>query len=276
MNILVTLNSNYVPPLTVLLRSITVNNPSSVIDLYVAHSSLTQEDFRRIENSCDMQRTRIHPVSIAPHILAEAPTLKRLSKETYYRLLAIDFLPPDIDRILYIDPDTVVLRSLDSFYHMDLNGSLMAAAGHTKGWIEALNHRRLKMAKGSRYINAGIILMDIRAMRKEYTVHDIFDYITANAKKLYLGDQDVFNGMFTGKIKIVDECLYNLDEKTFREHSEQIDLDWVRRNTVIVHYNGQYKPWKPDYKGVLQDFYYEYRKKLPQMSLQHRKGSLIA
>ena len=162
MNILVTLNSNYVPPLTVLLHSLTENNPSTVIDLYVAHSSLTQEDFRRIENSCDMRRTRIHSVSIAPDVLAEAPTLKRLSKETYYRLLAIDFLPPEIDRILYIDPDTVVLRSLDSFYNMDLNGSLMAAAGHTKGWIEALNHRRLKMAEGSRYINAGIILMDIQ------------------------------------------------------------------------------------------------------------------
>ena len=36
------------------------------------------------------------------------------------------------------------------------------------------------------------------------------------------------------------------------------------------------EPWKEGYKGVLQDFYYDYRKKLPQLPLQHQKGSLIA
>ena len=37
MNILVTLDSNYVGPLTVLLKSLMITNPNNSFDLYVAH-----------------------------------------------------------------------------------------------------------------------------------------------------------------------------------------------------------------------------------------------
>ena len=49
MNILVTLDSNYIPPLTVLLKSLMMTNPDNKFDLYVAHSSLTEEDFLKIK-----------------------------------------------------------------------------------------------------------------------------------------------------------------------------------------------------------------------------------
>ena len=45
MNILVTLDSNYVFPLTVLLKSIMITNINNTFDIYVAHCSLTENDF---------------------------------------------------------------------------------------------------------------------------------------------------------------------------------------------------------------------------------------
>ena len=48
MNILVTLDSNYVFPLTVLLKSLMITNSESEFDIYVAHSSLTEEDFGKL------------------------------------------------------------------------------------------------------------------------------------------------------------------------------------------------------------------------------------
>lgn len=48
MNILVTLDSNYVFPLTVLLKSLMITNSEGEFDIYVAHSSLTEEDFGKI------------------------------------------------------------------------------------------------------------------------------------------------------------------------------------------------------------------------------------
>ena len=48
MHILVTLNSGYVNPLCVMLRSLTQSNPRTVFDIYVANTDLTETDFDAI------------------------------------------------------------------------------------------------------------------------------------------------------------------------------------------------------------------------------------
>lgn len=149
MNILVTLDSNYVFPLTVLLKSLMITNSESEFDIYVAHSSLTEEDFEKIKSAADLSRTRIHQILVSAGILENAPVLKRITKETYYRLLMMDYLPQNVDRILYIDPDTVVLRDISPLYNIDFKGRTIAAAGHTKLFIEDLNHLRFRTGKGT-------------------------------------------------------------------------------------------------------------------------------
>ena len=37
----------------------------------------------------------------------------------------------------------------------------------------------------------------------------------------------------------------------------KLTLDWVRRNTVVVHYLGKPKPWQKNYIGPLGVFYRE-------------------
>ena len=71
--------------------------------------------------------------------------------------------------------------------------------------------------------------------------------------------------MFEDKILIFDERYYNLDEKIFFAKSfriytsDPIDLDWVRENTVIIHYNGSHKPWKgKKYFGRLGEYFEKY------------------
>ena len=116
MNILVTIDSNYVMPLRVMLFSLMKSNPDRKFDIFVAHSSLTDSDFDKLRSAVDPDRTKIHSVAVPPELLSNAPVLKRITKETYYRLLAIDFLPEDVDRILYIDPDTLIIGDISSFY----------------------------------------------------------------------------------------------------------------------------------------------------------------
>lgn len=257
MNILVTIDRNYLYPLKVLLKSLCISNPNAFFDIYVAHSSLEESDFKELSLCIDEHRMVLHPVLINEFVFDGAPTIKRLStaRASYYRLLAIDFMPKNTKRVLYLDPDIVVINPVSELYNINLNGALMAAAGHTTGVVELFNRTRLHIKKGSRYINSGVILMDIDAMRREYSLNDVFMYIENNSKRLIQGDQDVFNGLYNGKIKILDEKLYNLDEKTYRIYRRELTLDTVRLDSVIIHYNGKYKPWKENYKGVLKGFF---------------------
>ncbi|MCM1363684.1 MAG: glycosyltransferase family 8 protein [Faecalibacterium sp.] len=263
MNLLVTLNSNYITPLCVMLKSLMLSNPNGNFDLYVAHSSLTENDFNLIDKSIDKCRTAVHSIEVDPKILDSAPVLKRISKETYYRLLITDYLPKEVDRILYIDPDTVVINDISEFYNIDFGDCVLAAASHTGPFREFLNRPRFRYPKGHRYFNAGIIMFNVDMMRKLVNINDIFDYIRRHEKWLFLADQDVLNGMFNDKTLFVDECIYNLDEKTVSHNKKRVtDLDWVRKNTVIVHFNGSYKPWKPNYRGILAPLYFEYKEQL--------------
>ena len=260
MNILVALDGNYVGPLCVLLKSLMISNPNGIFDLYVAHSSRKKEHFDRIDKAVDNKRVTVHPVEIDPALLNDAPVMDRISKETYYRLLLMDYLPKEVDRILYIDPDTIIINDIRSFYNIDFKGKTLAACGHTKSWCEFLNRVRFHSPKDVRYFNAGVIMFNVDKLRKTVTSDDIFRYMKKHRRWLFLADQDVLNGMFNTETVFADECIYNLDEKTVKFNKDRVkDLDWVRKNTVIVHFNGKFKPWKPGYQGILLPLYYEYR-----------------
>ena len=214
MNILVTLDANYIRPLSVMLHSLVRADDCPKFDLYIAHSSLTDENIESIFRGIDRSRFNVHSIRLSHELNADAPTEDRITKETYYRLTAHEFLPAELDRILYIDPDTLILNSISDLYNMDLDCFCFAGASHTFGVVEDINHIRLGMPEGSRYINAGILMMNLDELRRSYTSKELFDYIDKNADKLYLGDQDVINALYCTKTRYVSPEIYNLDEKT--------------------------------------------------------------
>lgn len=254
-NILVTLDSNYVGPLTVMLFSLLRSNPFEKFNLYVANSSLTAEDFKKIRAAVDIARCRVIPVSVNENLLCDAPVLERITKETYYRLIAADYLPKDVKRVLYIDPDTVVINSLRNLYDTDFNGNLIMGASHVWGLMNLICLKRLNMTPKGKYVNAGVLLMNIEGIREAVTTDEIFKYIDQNAKRLLLADQDVINALFSERTLVADAQIFNLDEKTYAHFRRDVDNAWIDRNTVIVHFNGKYKPWKDGYKGKLKCFY---------------------
>ncbi len=235
MNILVTLDSNYVYPLCVMFNSIAKTNPNGNFDIYVAYSSLTDGDFLRMEKALGNVDFRIHKVPVSDDIFANAPVLDRLSKETYYRLLIGDILPQSVDKILYLDPDIVINKDLTEFYNIDMGSNIVAGGTHLYGFAQKVNLARLKMKKTSCYINAGVLLINLEEWRKTVTLKEILDFISQNIKKLFLADQDVINVLFEDKTLCIDERIYNLDEKTFSIFAsplagkKRIDLDCERK-----------------------------------------------
>lgn len=261
MNILVTLDSGYIKPLTVMLNSIAVSNPKNTFDIYVAHASLTAEDFRYLAERVPGDRIRLCSVPVSDEMFCGAPVNDRIPKAAYYRLLAAQYLPTKLDRVLYLDPDIVVINPLDEFYTMDLSGKYLAAATHQFNLMQWINRKRLKMPRGTEYVNSGVMLMNLPLLRKEQDVQALYAYIRDNRSRLLLQDQDLLNGMYADKINFVDALYYNLDEKYWHNHnrfnrSRRVEsIDEIEKITVIVHYCGKNKPWKEGYRGELDRFY---------------------
>ncbi len=272
MNILVTLNSNYVVPLCTMLRSLVKSNSGEHINLYVAHSSLTQMDFERIRLAMQNGNTKLYDIRIGDDLFENAPYKKRISKETYYRMFAPLYLPRSVDRILYIDPDTVVINSLKKFYNTDFGDAYIIGAKHFDGLMDVWNRGRLGIRHSKSYINAGVMLMNIKKMRLAFDKDKVFNIINKYNKILFLADQDAINILYDGRIKTYTEFKINLDERTFSHMLKKIELsealDIVRDTTMIVHFNGKYKPWKAGYKGFLSGFYDEYKQEAPRLAVR--------
>lgn len=262
MNILVTLNANYLKPLIVMLKSLGYNNRRKKFDVYVMNNSLSDMDIEFIRDNV-LKNINIIDLKVSDTEFGDAPVTKRYPKEMYYRIFASYYLPKKIDKILYLDPDLVVINNIEKLYKTNLDNYYFAAASHVCGILQTFNRIRLKMGRENVYINSGVMLMNIKLLRKEQKRGDVYNFIEKNKNKLMLPDQDVISGLYANKVLPLDPYVYNMTEKLLNQKYFRPDISfkWIEENSVIIHYCGRNKPWNTKYKGILNKFYEDYRKK---------------
>lgn len=192
----------------------------------------------------------------------DAPVSKQYPKEMYYRLLAPFFMPDDLHRILYLDPDILVINPLRPLWETDMKGNLFAGAAHTGKTELANNINQLRLGTNHPYFNSGVLLMDLDRGRKEISADIIFDYTRKHTKELLLPDQDVLNAMYGARILEIDDSIWNYDARNYNNYllrtMGKCDMNWVMANTVILHFCGKSKPWQKGYIhrfGILYKHY---------------------
>ncbi len=278
MNILVAINKKYVRQLNILLNSIGYSNNKENFNIYILNKNLDKDDLENITEGLDLNRFIINDIKIPKCEIDTFPVLeKRYPEEIYFRLYASKYLPKDIDRVLYLDADTLVINSLKKFYETDFEGNLFIAATHIKKVLHKINEIRLDIKEDEPYINTGVLLINLKELRKINVEEKVVSFIKSKGNKLLLPDQDIVTTLFGDKIKLVDELKYNLGERAWKLYNlnnakNKITLRWIRNNTVIIHYYGRNKPWNKDYIGTLDCFY---RKTLKMIRKNKPKKVLI-
>lgn len=259
-NVLVTLDRNYLKVLRTMLYSLSQSDSTGIFTVYVAHNSLTEDDFAALQ--AVLPRTELIDVPLSEEMFQDAPIFDRYPKEMYYRLFAAQYLPQELDRILYLDPDLVVINSLRSLYEVDFGDNLFAAASHIESrTFKNFNRRRLHLSEQARYINSGVMMMNLSLLRTQQDPQQIYQFIEEHKNTLLLPDQDVVNALYADRTIFLDPLIYNLGEKYLRlknlhlPKEEKLGIDWVRQHTAIIHYYGRNKPWKEGYHGKLGVFY---------------------
>lgn len=256
-NILVTLDRNYIPQLNVMLFSLLESNPDCCFEVYLLHTALRKEDVTSTVCTLD-GRGRLHLICADSLKLENAPTTSRYPKEIYYRIFAAQLLPQTLGRILYLDPDIIVNGSIRSLYDLPMEDYYFAAASHTGSFLRKFNEFRLDMEDDTPYINSGVMLMNLERLRREQDTTEVFEFIERRKNVLMLPDQDVISALYGSKIYALDSYRYNMSEKLYQRHApfeKDLNMEWVRKNAVIIHYCGRNKPWKENYIGQLNVFY---------------------
>ena len=257
-----TLNEAYLPRLQVLLTSIRVSQPEEKPDIWLMYSGIPHQMLDPAAGQCRRFGYGFHPVMIDGSAFRDAPVSRQYPREMYYRLLAPFFLPKDLHRILYLDPDTLVINSLRPLWEMDLKGNLFAAAAHTGKTELANNINQIRLGTDHPYFNSGVLLMDLDRGRQEIVAENIFRYTREHAKELLLPDQDILNAMYGFRALEIDDSIWNYDARNYNTYLLRsgglCDMDWVMENTSILHFCGKSKPWQKGYIhrfGILYKHY---------------------
>ena len=260
MNLLFCINPKFRPLLCQCLRSIVKNGGEERYDAYILHSDLTDADMDAVRAVSDRVSCRF--LSVDAGNFDGFPESSRYPRQIYYRLAAPLLLPEELDRILYLDVDTLVINPLKELYTMDFQGNYYIACTHIREALTKLNDRRLNVPDGSPYINTGVMVLNLPALRENLTMDEIRRTALQKIDSFWLPDQDLLTVLHGDKILLADTQKYNLSDRILNIYNAnpknpRHNLDWVRENTVVIHYCGKNRPWKPHYIGQLGAFYEE-------------------
>ena len=118
----------------------------------------------------------------------------KLSTPAYYRLSLPDILP-EINRIIYLDGDTLVFEDLKELVQFDMKGNVIM------GFLDRRPYALQSFGfKKATVICSGVLLIDLDGLRKYGYSKKIKDFIDKNKKKLVQHDQTIINVVMQGRI----------------------------------------------------------------------------
>ncbi len=259
MNVLVTINKKYLTQLKTMINSLVSNNGNN-INLYVVANDIESNE---LEDAFKKYNININLIKYKDDILDNAPTSNRYPSVIYYRLLAPKYLPNNLERILYLDPDIIVLKDLSELYTTDFEDMYFVGSSNVRNGLRKFNEIKNRAPKDSPYLNTGVLLLNLKELRNVISSEKIYDYISKYKRCLCLPDQDILQGLYGDRVKLVSNIKYNLSDRAINlynmRHDDKIDNKWVEENCSIIHYYGRNKPWKDKYKGILKQYYIKYR-----------------
>ena len=167
-----------------------------------------------------------------------------------------------MDKVLYLDCDTLIRGNLDELFSLDLTDKYLA--GVKDVWGVSKYVKRLWMKSGV-YVNSGMLLFNCNYCRKEHFFDKVVEFAKNNAKIIEFCDQDSINKV-VDEYKLVISPKYNLMDTWWRggyyefEGEEETEYLQSKENPAIVHLTGL----KPAFKGCgnkFKDEWWEVAKK---------------
>ena len=204
------------------------------------------------------------------HLNQKFPEL--LKHISFAALLKLDLpeILTNLDRVIFLDSDTLVTKDLQELFTTDLQDFVMGAVSDI-GIIAQAEYLKNLNYKQPVYYNAGMLLMDLKKMREEKLCAQFKNYLQ-NAKGLVFLEQDTLNMVLQNKIKALPykynctailymqrgnlstfwgylkQRLFSGSKYTsnfFKLYKSELPFLWrnVFKETVIFHYFGPSKPW---------------------------------
>lgn len=258
-------DDRYIPYLDVAVSSLIENaSKEYAYRIIVLNTGLEKENIQKVKQN-ERDGVIIEFVDISDRVKtlqAHFKDVYHFSVVTYYRLF-IASLFPQYSKIVYLDCDLVVLGDISRLYHTPMGENVLAAG--PEQYVQNTAEFRIYAEKAlgvdpDRYVNAGVLLINLDAFREEKVEERFIELITKYDFDLLDPDQAYLNYLCQDKILMLPNG-WNKEPMPLPCEGEK----------NIVHYALYKKPWQ--YDDVMDgEFFWHYARKSPfyQQILKNR------
>ncbi|MFR0537495.1 glycosyltransferase family 8 protein [Limosilactobacillus reuteri subsp. suis] len=211
----------------------------------------------------------------------------RGSFSQYSRLFIDDVLNKNVNRVLYLDCDTVITSSIRELWNIDLQNKVVGAF---KDAFSEYYRKVINLAKNDIMFNSGVMLINLKKWRELKIKNKILKYIIYNNGKVQQGDQGALNAILSSNVVPLDPkynfvsilCELSFDElKHYRKPVNfytKSTIDKAKLCPVIIHYTSSFysiRPWFSNSNHPLREYWKSYFDKTPwkdeQLPYENRK-----
>ncbi|MDR0404999.1 MAG: glycosyltransferase family 8 protein [Oscillospiraceae bacterium] len=181
-------DENYLYPTIVAITSVMENkNIDTNYSFYIMHSKNLDEESKKklqsLQNKYD--KCQINTIDMGNEY-ENVYTDERISIPSYYRLALSDLLPK-LNKIIWLDGDTLTFYDLSEMFSIDMNGY------YYKGFLDDSSNAMDEFEiYNDHYICAGVMLVNLEELRRDKMVEKFNEFIKNNSKLIH-HDQTVIN-----------------------------------------------------------------------------------
>jgi lipopolysaccharide biosynthesis glycosyltransferase len=224
---------------------------------------IPEEDRSEISPVVDMLnktvRADIRMVSVAQEAFSDWKNphygSRHLTRAALFRLLIPQFIQED--RVVYLDADTLVLSDIRELYSMEMGNNVFAGVlDITEG-----SSSMIPRDSSDRYINSGVLLWDLAALRRDDFVNKAMDIYDKFRDQIVWADQCIIN-KYAENRKLLISPRWNLQILSNGIKGSQF-IDMLSTEQVsIIHFLGAIKPWQRWCNPVIAEFWWKYANQL--------------
>jgi lipopolysaccharide biosynthesis glycosyltransferase len=251
-----------------MLRSVALHSGSNETHFHYLHGvDFPRSSASRLAQMSHALGAEITFHEITPDRVAGLPVVSQFTAAMWYRIFLPDLLP-DVERILYLDVDTIVVDSLDPLWDLDLRGRYLGAVTNVFQPNHVHRPATLGLAGPEVYFNSGVLLLNLEEMRREGSTAALLEYASARGAELEWPDQDALN-VVLGRRRLALHPRWNFMNSMAFDSSAEVfgrtALEEAQRRPAIRHFEGPgaNKPWHAGCRAEGRELYLEHRRQTP-------------
>lgn len=262
MNIACVIDNKFVPYCGIMLTSLFENNRNKKLDIYILSSDLNKSAQKELLNIASLYGMMITFCFFNKTMLKDCILTKNtyITLATYYKLLMAEVLPETIDKVLYLDCDIIVRRSISELYTLEIENYPLAAVDETLYGDHTSDISRLSYNPVYKYFNAGVLLINLKYWRKYYLTNRFLEYVKNYPERIKYHEQDVLNAVLHDKWLALD-YKWNVMSFAYQRdfYATHANMSFIV-DPSIIHYTCTPKPWHIGCFHPLKSEFIKYKK----------------